>query len=98
MYPYFFGMNLLWWIFWGLAIVAFWALLTPVPRSRVTRPADPIDILRRRYAAGELTTAEFDERLARLRGTGSSGTRTPEGPVHDLPPTARPPAESTVHH
>ncbi len=68
MYGYWFGMNLVWWIFWVCVIVAFFAFLTPVPRRtvRLGPPADPLEILRRRYAAGEITTAEYDERRARI--------------------------------
>lgn len=33
-------------------------------------PEDPVEILRRRYAAGEMTSEEFDERLQRLGRSG----------------------------
>lgn len=52
-------------VFWGLVIVGLVALVralgnqgTPAqPKER----EDPIEILRRRYAAGELTKEQFDE-------------------------------------
>jgi uncharacterized membrane protein len=58
----FWGMNVLWWGFWALMLLVFFAALTPVPRSRIRLYEDPYSILRRRYALGELTTAEYDER------------------------------------
>jgi putative membrane protein len=98
----FWGMNIVWWLFWIVAIAVFFSLATPVPRSRWReRRETPLDVLQRRYAAGELTTAEYDERRARLLGDGvgrnltqnekrepppsSSGTITPH------PPTTNPP-------
>jgi putative membrane protein len=66
MYGYWFGMNVLWWVFWAILIVAFFAFLTPVPRRYARAVNDPLEILKRRYAAGEITTAEYEERRARL--------------------------------
>ncbi len=66
MWGYWLGMNLVWWIFWVALFVLFFSFLTPVSRRAGRRPSDPVEILRRRYAAGELTTAEYDERRARL--------------------------------
>ncbi len=90
----FWGMSIFWWLFWVLALVIFFSLLTPVPRSRLRdRRETPLDILQRRHAAGELTTAEYDERRARLPGDqpvrSSTGDRAPptriEPPPHQLP-------------
>jgi putative membrane protein len=68
--PWFLGMHLLWWAFWVVALVLFFAMLIPVPRSswREYRMRDPspretaFDVLQRRYAAGELTAVEYEER------------------------------------
>jgi putative membrane protein len=62
----FWGMNLLWWLFWIALLVVFFALATPVPRHRVRQYDHPLSILRRRYAAGEITTEEYEERRTRL--------------------------------
>lgn len=108
MYGYFFGMSLVWWIFWVALIAAFFVFLTPVPRSNVREREDPLKILKRRYAAGELTTAEFDERRARLLDVSSPvevrdridrvvehhQTTTPPPP----PPLARAPTEEQTRH
>ncbi len=62
----FWGMNLVWWLFWIALLIVFFALATPVPRRRVRLYEHPLAILRRRYAAGEITTEEYDERRTRL--------------------------------
>ena len=59
------GMTVWWWLFWVLLIVAFFSVLTPVPRRRARKT--PLEILQARYAAGEVTTEEYEERKARLR-------------------------------
>ena len=57
------------WFFWILLIVLFFLFLTPVPRRDVARLRQtPLEILQRRYAAGEISTAEYEERKARLEG------------------------------
>ena len=63
----FFGMHFFWWMFWVLLIVSFFSLAFPVPRSRMRLYRDdPLGILQRRYAAGEITTAEYEERKAHI--------------------------------
>lgn len=62
----FWGMNFIWWLFWLGLLAAFFALATPVPRRRVRLYDHPLSILRRRYAAGEITTQEYEERRALL--------------------------------
>jgi putative membrane protein len=57
---YFGGMHLIWWILWmGLL---FWIFLTPwsVPGER-RRKDDPLDILKKRFAAGEITKEQYLE-------------------------------------
>jgi len=61
---WFWGMHLFWWLFWFLIILAFFSLLTPVPRHKVRET--PLQILQRRYAAGEISTEEYEERKQRL--------------------------------
>lgn len=60
----FFGMHVFWWLFWIVLILAFFSLLTPVPRHRARET--PLQVLQRRYAAGEISTQEYEERKARL--------------------------------
>ena len=60
----FWGMHMFWWLFWIVLIVLFFGLATPVPRSRAKQT--PLEILQRRYAAGEISTAEYEERKEKL--------------------------------
>ena len=62
-----FGMHMFWWFFWILLFVSFFSFATPVThkRARLNR-LTPLDILQRRYAAGEITTEDYEERKARL--------------------------------
>lgn len=60
----FWGMHLLWWVFWVVLIIVFFSLLTPVPRHKLRET--PIEILKRRYAAGEISSQEYEERKSRL--------------------------------
>lgn len=67
MYWGFGGMHFFWWLFWVACIVMFFSYAVPVPRRRYAQLREtPLDLLNRRYAAGELTTAEYDERRERL--------------------------------
>jgi putative membrane protein len=61
---WFWGMHLFWWLFWFLIIASFFSLLTPVPRNKARET--PLQILKRRYAAGEISTEEYEERRQRL--------------------------------
>jgi putative membrane protein len=58
---YFWGMHLFWWILWF--IMLFWIFATPYnfPGQR-TKKDSPLDILRRRFASGEITKDEYMER------------------------------------
>ncbi|MGK2913572.1 MAG: SHOCT domain-containing protein [Porticoccaceae bacterium] len=60
----FWGMHLFWWLFWITMIVALFSLFTPVPRGR--RRDTPLELLQRRYAAGQITSAEYEERKTKL--------------------------------
>lgn len=56
-YYNYWGMNFVWWIIWILFII--WIFVTPwgYPRTRDTS----YDILRKRFAAGEITKEEYQE-------------------------------------
>ncbi|MDD2821125.1 MAG: SHOCT domain-containing protein [Flavobacterium sp.] len=58
---HFWGMHLLWWIFWIILIL--WIFATPyeIPGQR-TKNETPMDILKKRLAKGEITNEEFDEK------------------------------------
>ncbi len=59
----FLGMHVLWWLFWiVLIVVAF----TSGPDRIVRRRDTPLELLQRRYAAGEITEKEYEERKRTL--------------------------------
>ena len=90
------GMHVFWWLFWVISIAVFFSFVVPVPRRRYSQFRDtPLDVLRRRYAAGELTTSEFDERRERLvaDGAGQDSGR----PLRPELPGSAPPAEHRPH-
>lgn len=61
------GMHISWWVFWILLIILFFAFLEAEPKQKAKRRREnPLDILKRRYAAGEITTEEYEERKGRL--------------------------------
>ena len=70
---YFWGMHGLWWLFWLILLVLLFTVAPPVPK-RSPRRETPLDILQRRYAAGELSTEEYEQRRAVLE------RETPRGP------------------
>ncbi len=55
----FWGMHLVWWIVWVVLLV--WIFVTPwdVPGQR-KRPDSPLDILKKRYASGEIGREQFE--------------------------------------
>jgi len=69
MYHYYWGMHAYWWIFWVVLWVLFFSSMMPVRRSTWASYQEmqtPLQLLQRRYAAGEITTQEYEERHARL--------------------------------
>lgn len=62
---HFWGMHLIWWSFFILLF--FWVFVTPfdVPGQR-NKPESALKILRRRYAAGLITTQAFKEAKSKL--------------------------------
>jgi putative membrane protein len=67
---WFFGMHLLWWVFWiGMLAVCGWSFSRWVGQAAGAGRETPLDVLRRRYAEGAITTAEYEDRRARLLGS-----------------------------
>jgi putative membrane protein len=54
----FWGMHLIWWIIW--LFLLFWIFATPysIPGER-RRKDSPLDILKKRFAAGQITEREY---------------------------------------
>ena len=59
------GMHWIWWILWVIFLI--WIFVTPwnVPGQK-TNKETPLDILKKRYAAGEIDSEEFEERKKTL--------------------------------
>lgn len=74
---HFWGMHLIWWLFWIGFIVVFFALIEPMPRKRArvlrARRETPLEILQRRFASGDLTTAQYEERKGALERDANVG-------------------------
>ena len=58
---HYWGMHWMWWILW--IIVLIWIFATPwdIPGQK-KKKTSPLDILQKRYAAGEINTQEYEER------------------------------------
>jgi putative membrane protein len=58
---YYWGMNFIWWFLW--IILLFWIFAVPynIPGQR-NKKDSPLDILQRRFASGEITTDEYNEK------------------------------------
>lgn len=54
------GMHLIWWIIWMVFLI--WIFATPwsIPGQRAKKDS-PLDILKKRFAKGEITKEEFEE-------------------------------------
>lgn len=64
----FWGMHAFWWILVALVIVV---LVSPFIRTADRRHRDtPLEILQRRYAAGEMSTDEYEKRRVTLERDG----------------------------
>ena len=55
---HFFGMHMLWWLFWLILLFVLFGWFAPVPKKRMS----PLDILQKRFAAGEPTTEGYEEK------------------------------------
>jgi putative membrane protein len=60
LYYYFWGMHFIWWIIWILFII--WIFATPWGFYHRYRDEDTsYDILRKRFASGEITKEQYQE-------------------------------------
>lgn len=60
---HFVGMHLFWWLFWVVAFVTFFSVMTPMPRQRAKRLNEtPRDTILRRFAHGEIDEQEYERR------------------------------------
>lgn len=101
------GMYWLWWLFWIVLLAMIFGFAWPVPRGtlRGYREQTPLGLLRRRYAAGEITTQEYEERRAILERDQERADRQraldgrPRVPTTTTtPPTTPPPGATPEPH
>lgn len=81
----FFGMHFFWWLAWIALIIAFLSTMASASRRTVRlRHDEALGILQRRYAAGEITTQEYEERKRVIeRGSRESISRRMESRQRD---------------
>ena len=58
----FFGMHFVWWFIWIALIMGAFTTYTPIPKAHLRTGELALDILRRRYAAGLVSTEEYERR------------------------------------
>lgn len=64
---YMIGMHWFWWLFWAAVFAAIFLAPWGYPaRHRAPLRESPHEVLRRRLAAGEITTQEYEQRKALL--------------------------------
>lgn len=62
---YYWGMHAFWWIIWLILLFWIFALPYDIPYQRQKRDS-PLDILKKRFALGEITNEEYQEMKAIL--------------------------------
>lgn len=55
------GMNIIWWCIWGMLLFWIFALPYDIPFQRKKKDS-PLDILQKRFASGEITNEEYQEK------------------------------------
>jgi putative membrane protein len=83
---WFWGMNMFWWIFWLLlvfGVIFAWQR----PRTGIRRDA-AVDVLREKYAAGEVSDEEYQHRLDVLTARERTVPRDKQPPTHTGSPAA----------
>jgi putative membrane protein len=63
---YYWGMHTYWWIWWFFIWIMFFSIFMPVRRRVYRQTQSPLQVLQARYAAGEITSEEYEERRAKL--------------------------------
>jgi len=63
---YYWGMHAYWWIWWVFIWIMFFGFFMPVRRTSYKLMQSPLQLLQARYAAGEITSDEYEERRTKL--------------------------------
>jgi len=62
---YYWGMHGYWWFFWIFLWILFFFMM-PMRRATYRQMQSPLQLLQKRYAAGEITSEEYEERRTKL--------------------------------
>ncbi|MGB3143898.1 MAG: SHOCT domain-containing protein [Maribacter sp.] len=54
------GMHLIWWIIWFILLIWIFFVPSDLPYQK-TKNESPFDILKKRFAKGEITKDEYEE-------------------------------------
>jgi len=63
---YYWGMHGYWWVFWFFLWIVMLSFWMPVRRTTYRQMQSPLQLLQRRYAAGEINSEEYEERRTKL--------------------------------
>ncbi len=85
---WFLGMHLFWWLLWMIILSSFFWMVIPVSRKRAremrglggTVQETPLTVLQHRYAAGEITTQQYEDQKSRLQ---QSASQVDQGGLHN---------------
>lgn len=58
---HFMGIHLLWWVFWIVLLIVLIGGFSLWP-ERLAKKDSPLDILQKRFASGEISTDEYEEK------------------------------------
>ncbi|AMC11786.1 hypothetical protein Lupro_11120 [Lutibacter profundi] len=58
---HYFGMHGFWWLFWIIALIVIFLVLKPYLINKKEKDSS-LEILRRKYASGNISTEEYEER------------------------------------
>ena len=64
---YYWGMNFVWWFIWFILIIWIFAVPYNIPGQRYRKDSS-FDILRKRFASGEITLDEYNDKKKILEG------------------------------
>ena len=62
----YYGMHAYWWFFWLVLWLCYFSWFMPMRRTTYRLLQTPLQLLQTRYAAGELDSAEYEERREKL--------------------------------
>ncbi|RKR84723.1 putative membrane protein [Mucilaginibacter gracilis] len=60
-YNNFWGMDFIWWFIWIMLLIWIFAIPYDIPFQRNAKNS-PLDILQKRFASGEISRDDYDER------------------------------------